>query len=330
MSRLGERRSDLLALTGRRVAAAPLVLAAITAATFALAAASPMDPLRTYMGEGINHATAAQRQAAAAAMGLDVPWWRAWWGWVSGLLHGDAGWSHLYRQPVAEVIAGRLPATMLLSAVGLAGAAIVALLAARAAARRPGGLADRAIAGVAVVLSAVPSFVVAVVVIGVFAVALGWLPPAGITTPGASPTVAGTVWHLVAPAAVLAASQVPWMVLAVRQETHAVGRSPAVLAARMRGLDERVVRRGHIYPLSLLPLAALVGTRLPELIAGALVVEAVFAWPGLAAATVDAAVGMDFALLAAVTAGAAGAMLAGSWLADCVLLVADPRVCADG
>lgn len=330
MRRLRERATDLVGLTGRRLAALPAVVAAVTAGTFALAAASPLDPLRTYMGEGLNHTSEQRRQAAAAALEMDVPWWHAWTTWAVKLLAGDAGWSHVFRQPVIDVLAERLPATALLSAAALCLALLAVWGAAVAAASRPGGVADRAMEHLAVIGAAVPSFVVATVVIGVFAVTLGWVPASGATDPGHSPSSAAVAVHLVAPAAVLAVSHVPWMVGAVRAEIRRVQVSGPVTAARMRGLSPWQVRRGHIYPWALIPLVTVTGSRLPELIAGSVVVESVFAWPGVAAAAVDAAVGTDFALLAALTTAAAVTMWAGSWLADCALLVADPRVGSDG
>ena len=89
------------------------------------------------------------------------------------------------------------------------------------------------------------------------------------------------------------------------------------------------VLTGHVAPVAWAPLIALVGARVPEVMVGSLVVETVFAWPGLAAASVDAALGADFALLAAVTVAASLTVLAGTWLADCLLLLADPRVRID-
>ncbi|MFN3340512.1 MAG: ABC transporter permease, partial [Dietzia sp.] len=127
--RLRERRADLARLTARRAAAAPLVLLAVTIGAFVLAAASPLNPLAAHFGSGYERTTGADRSAAAAALGTDLPWWQAWWGWVGGLAAGDAGFSHTYRQPVAEVLMERLPWTILLSATALALALVGTLLA---------------------------------------------------------------------------------------------------------------------------------------------------------------------------------------------------------
>lgn len=327
--RLGERRDDLVSLTARRAAIAPVVICAVTFAAFALAAISPLDPLAAYLGDAYQFAGESTREAARTALGADTDWWQAWWHWLAGALSGDAGQSHTFRQPVLEVIAERLPWTILLSATGLAVALAVAVIAGAVAAVRPGGWTDRALAGLAVAVSAVPTFVIALAVVAVFAVAAGLFPVAGAWDAGQAPTVGSTVRHLVLPALVLATSQLPWMVLTTRQAVLAAHESLPVHLAGARGLGRWRVLSGHIAPVSWTPLIALTGARLPEIIVGALIVEEVFAWPGLASATVDAALGADLPMLAAVTALSAAAILAGTWAADCALMLADPRVTVD-
>lgn len=324
--RLGERRRDLLTLTARRAAIAPLIMGMVTAAAFALAAVSPLDPLAAYLGDSYQFAGAETRDAAAKALGADASWWQAWWHWLVGTASGDAGFSHTYRQPVVTVLAERLPWTLLLSAAGLGAALLLAVAGGLVAALRPGGVVDRAVARLAVLASTVPTFVMALVVVAVFAVTWQVVPVSGAWAPGAAPTVVSTATHLVLPALVLAVSQLPWMLLTTRQAVLKAVESAPVCHARARGLSRWRVLVGHIGPVSWTPLIALVGARLPEVIVGALVVEEVFAWPGLAEATVDAALGADLPLLAAVTALSAAAIIAGTWLADCALMLADPRV----
>ena len=324
--RLGERRSDLLTLTARRAAIAPLIVGMVTAAAFALAAVSPLDPLAAYLGDSYQFAGAATRHAAEQALGADASWVQAWWHWVSGVAGGDAGLSHTYRQPVVTVLAERLPWTLLLSAAGLGAALLLAVAGGLVAALRPGGVVDRSVARLAVLASTVPTFVMALVVVAVFAVTWQVLPVSGAWAPGEAPTAVSTATHLVLPALVLAVSQLPWMRLTTRQAVLEAVESAPVCHARARGLSRWRVLVGHIGPVSWTPLIALAGARLPEVIVGALVVEEVFAWPGLAEATVDAALGADLPLLASVTALSAAAIIAGTWLADCALMLADPRV----
>lgn len=327
--RLRERRTDLVRLTTRRLAAVPPVAGVVTVLGFVLAAVSPLDPLTAHFGGGYEHTTEAERAAASAALGTDVPWWRAWWAWVGGLLRGDAGYSHSHRQPVVELLLERLPWTVLLSAAGLALAVTATLLAGVAAARRPGGILDRTLATSAIVLSGVPTFVLALVSVSLLTVTLRLLPAGGVSGPGLDPTAASVARHLVLPAVVLAAGHLPWMLLAFRHAVTEAADSAPVAEARVRGLAGRTVLTGHVAAVSWTPLIALLGARVPEIIAGSMVVESVFAWPGVAAATVDAALEADFALLAAVTLGATVTVLLATWVADCLLLLSDPRVRID-
>ncbi len=128
------------------------------------------------------------------------------------------------------------------------------------------------------------------------------------------------------PAGVLAVSQLPWFTLYVRQGVGDALAEDPVRGARARGLSERTVLLGHALRSGLLPVLTLIGSRVPELITGALLVESVFSWPGIAAATVEAATAVDFPLLAALTTLATAAVLAGNLLADLLYGLFDPRV----
>ncbi|CAO0829319.1 hypothetical protein SMICM17S_07581 [Streptomyces microflavus] len=128
------------------------------------------------------------------------------------------------------------------------------------------------------------------------------------------------------PAAVLGISQLPWFFLYIRQGVADALAEDPVRGARARGLSERTVLLGHALRSGMLPMLTLIGSRVPELITGALLVETVFSWPGIAAATVQAATSVDFSLLAALTVLATAAVLLGNLLSDLLYGLADPRV----
>ena len=313
-------------LLGIRAAVAVPLTLAISAAMFWVASLSPFDPLAAYLGSNYQFATPSQRAAMQAAYGTDMPWWRAWWQWIGELVHGDLGWSSTQSQAVSAVLAERMPFTLLLSGAALVTAAVVAIVAGCIAGMRSGGVIDRLCTGTAVVFAAVPPFVVALGLVLVVAVGLRWLPASGAVSPGADYTVAGVARHAVLPWIALTVSQIPWLLLATRTAVAASVQSDAVRGARARGVHGWALLRGHVAPVSVLPTLALLGTRLPELIAGAAIVETVFGWPGMAAVLVESAAALDFPLLAALTVGAALAVLAGSALSDAAALAIDPRV----
>lgn len=219
---------------------------------------------------------------------------------------------------------------MLLVTVAFAGALLLGIVLGTAAAWRQGGWLDRAVTAGSYVLEAAPVFWLGLGALYVFAVALRWLPGGGLTDAGAALDAGQLARHLILPAAVLAVSQAPWFVLFVRQTLLEALTEDYVLGARSRGLPERTVVLGHALRTALLPFLTLLGARVPELITGALLVETVFSWPGIAKATVDAALNVDFSLLAALTLLATAAVLVGNLLADVLYALADPRVGLDG
>ena len=323
-------KRDNLDGLGRMVAVRTAIIAATTVlvsfAMFGLAALSPFDPLASYLGTTYAELTESERADVAAAIGADLPWWRQWFDWAAGVITGDLGYSRTFGRPVADVLAERLPWTILLSATGLTVAVAAAVVLGLWAGRRPGGLVDRVIVALGVFLAATPSFIYSLGVVLVFAVTLRVIPAGGAAPIGEQPSLASIGPYLIAPALVLAVTQLPWPLLAVRQATvEAIG-SDAVENARARGVPAGVVLRRHAAPMSLMPLVTLVGGRLSELVVGAVIVEAVFGWPGLAEATVASAKDVDFPLLAVTTVLTTVLVMGGSLVSDVAYKILDPRV----
>ncbi|MEV0124036.1 ABC transporter permease [Streptomyces sp. NPDC050703] len=318
-------------LAGRRALFAVPVLLVVTFGVFAIAAASPFDPVKAYAGTAGLTASQENLDQLRANLGVDEPLAARWWHWLTSALTGDLGDSSVLRQPVADVIGERVGWSVLLAATAFLVAILLGTTLGVLAARRPGGWLDRAVTSLAYTLEAAPPFWLGLLAVWLFALKLGVLPSGGLTDTASSTVTAGQVAsHLVLPAGVLAVSQLPWFVLYVRQGVgDALGDDP-VRGARARGLAERTVLLGHALRSGMLPVLTLIGSRVPELITGALLVETVFSWPGIAAATVQAATAVDFSLLAALTALATAAVLLGNLVADLLYGLADPRVGFDG
>ncbi|WP_405621122.1 ABC transporter permease [Streptomyces sp. NBC_00076] len=314
-------------LAGRRALFAVPVLLVVTFGVFAVAAASPFDPVKAYAGTAALGADEQTLERLRENLGVDRPFTSRWWDWLTSALGGDLGQSSVMRQPVAEVIGERLVWSSLLCAVAFVAAVLTGTVLGVLAARRPGSLVDRAVTSLSYSLEAAPVFWVALLVIWLFALQWGVLPAGGLTDTASEQVTAGQVAsHLVLPAGVLALSQLPWFALYVRQGVGDALAEDPVRGARARGLSEQTVLLGHALRSGLLPVLTLVGSRVPELITGALLVESVFSWPGIAAATVEAATAVDFPLLAALTTLATAAVLVGNLLADLLYGLFDPRV----
>ncbi|MEU3509081.1 ABC transporter permease [Streptomyces longwoodensis] len=317
-------------LAGRRLLFAAPILLVVTFGVFAIAAASPFDPVKAYAGTAALGADAETLARLRENLGVDQPFTARWWHWVTAAVTGDLGHSSVMRQPVAQVIGERLAWSTLLCAVAFVVAVLAGTVLGVLAARRPGSPLDRAVTSLAYSLEAAPVFWLALLVVWLFALRLGVLPAGGLTdTASERVTAAQVARHLVLPAGVLAVSQLPWFTLYVRQGVGDALAEDPVRGARARGLSERKVLLGHALRSGLLPVLTLVGSRVPELITGALLVESVFSWPGIAAATVQAATAVDFPLLAALTTLATAAVLAGNLLADLLYGLFDPRVTFD-
>ena len=330
VSRRGERRRDIARMIGRRLLFLVPVVALVSLGLFAAAAISPFDPLVGYLGTRYMTTSDADKAIIAEQLGLAEPWYLTWWHWLQSLLSGDLGASRSFQQPVAQVLGERLPWTLLLVGTALAVAIVVALGVGMLAAMRSGGWFDRLVTGACIVIQGTPPFVMALAAIAVGALGLGLFPVAGLTDAGADPTVGQVARHLLLPAAVLAVTQVPWLLLSVRQSMVSSASEDFVAGAVARGVPAPVITRRHILPTSLGPFANVVGVRLPELVVGAVLVEEIFSWPGIAGAIVTSARDLDLALLATLTVGTTLVVLLGSLLADVVVALLDPRVSTDG
>ncbi|MFC5155976.1 ABC transporter permease [Streptomyces amakusaensis] len=318
-------------MAGRRALFAAPVLLAVTFGVFAVADASPFDPVKAYTGTAGLTASQESLDQIRANLGVDQPLTTRWWNWLTSALTGDFGDSSVMRQPVADVIAERMGWSVLLAASAFLVAIVLGTALGVLAARRQGGWLDRCASAAAYTLEAAPAFWLGLLAIWFFALELGVLPAGGLTDTASDVITFGQVAsHLVLPAAVLGISQLPWFFLYVRQGVADALDEDPVRGARARGLSETSVLLGHALRSGMLPMLTLIGSRVPELITGALLVETVFSWPGIAAATVEAATSVDFPLLAALTVLATTAVLLGNLLSDLLYGLADPRVGFDG
>ncbi|AEX68284.1 ABC transporter permease [Corynebacterium diphtheriae] len=313
-------------MVGWRMFTIAVTTVVVTFIMFGLAALSPFDPLAHYLGSSYGDYTEAEREKIAAALGVDVPWYHQWLRWWTDVLTGDLGWSRVYNKPVSAVIVERLPWTILLSATGLLLMLVIATILGVWSARRPGGVVDKAVNALGVFIAATPSYVYALGTVLLFAIFLHAIPVGGASPVGYAPRLGTVGPYLIAPAIVLAISQLSWPLLTMQQATVEATRSPAVANARLRGIKERTVLIKHVLPMSMMPLVTLLGARLGELVVGAVIVETVFSWPGLAQATVESAIAVDFPLLAFITVATTVVVMLGSLASDLSYMLIDPRV----
>lgn len=308
----------------RRSAAALATVFGVLTLVFFLLRLPPGDVADLYDDPAVD---AAARDAIRRAYGLDAPLPVQYALFLASAARLDFGASMSHHRPVSSVLADTLPATALLAASGLAleaalGTALALLLHKRRAAGR-GRLLDAAVLAV----HSVPAFWLGLVLLASLSYGLGLFPPSGTGPPGAAAvSLAERLRHLALPAVTLGIAGAPSVARHLAASMDAVVREEYVRAARAKGVSARGVLLRHALKPAFLPVVTEISLSLPTLVSGALVVEAVFAWPGMGRLSLAALHSRDYPLVVACTTVAALLVVAGSLLADCVHAAIDPRV----
>jgi peptide/nickel transport system permease protein len=302
-----------MAYLARRLAAAVLILFGVSVVTFLLLYLLPADPARQIAGRSASAATVANIRAQ---LGLDQPLLVQYGRYLSGLLQGDLGRSYLQRAEVSELIASRLPASLVLMAAGIAAELVLGLTMGIAAAVRRGRPADQALMVTAFVFVSAPQFVVGILLLYVFAVRLAWFPIGGY----------GTAAHVVLPALTLGLIGAGWYGRIMRSSLIDVLGQDFVRTARAKGLARWRVLFRHALPNAILPVIAMVGIDIGIFMSGIVVVESVFGWPGVGQLTWQAIQRVDIPIIMGVTLVSAAFIVLGNLLADLVAPLVDPRI----
>ena len=297
----------------QRLVQSLFILLGVAFITFFLLFVLPADPVRQIAGHSATPETVANIRAQ---LGLDQPFIFQFGRYLSGLVQGDLGRSYLQKSQVAELIASRLPATLLLMAAGIACELAFGLTMGVFAALRRGRAADHALMITSFLAVSAPQFVVSLLLLYVFAVRLHWFPIGGY----------GTAAHLVLPAVTLGFLGSGWYARMMRSSMIEVLRQDYIRTARAKGLTRvRVILR-HAMPNAILPVIAMIGIDIGIFMGGLVVVESVFGWPGIGQLAWQAIQRVDIPIIMGVTLTSAAAIVAGNLLADLVTPFIDPRI----
>ena len=319
-----------LEFAGKKLIRILLLLLGVSIVTFLLMWASPLDPLQTNVGQ-VALGSMSQEQATELERywGMDTPPLERYLGWLEGVLKGDFGTSLLYRQPVLTVVGERLGSSLglLLTAWILSG--ILGLTLGILAGALRGRLADRLIRGYCLVISSTPAFWLAILLLLIFSVWLGWFPvglsvPAGLEA--SAVTLGDRIWHGILPAVTLSITGVANIALHTREKLIDVLGSDYVMFARARGETFWSIVLRHGIRNIMLPAITLQFASISEIIGGSVLVEQVFSYPGLGQAAVTAGLGSDLPLLLGITVITAAIVFLGNLAADLLYGVADPRI----
>lgn len=312
----------------RRLAASLVVVWLVASGTFFLVALSPGDVASKMADPRVSPAA---RQRLREHYGLDRPAWQRYLTWLSHALSGDLGDSFLFRRPVREVLASALPNTALLAGVGLALELSLGIALGLLQASRPGSFWDRILSALSLTAYAMPTFLVAAVLLWLLAYTFPLFPPSHMVEPHTLELdfwdrVSDTARHLALPALTIGLAGCGAVARYLRGSLLDERRQAYVLAALARGCSKRRALFVHALPNALLPLLTVVGLSLPFLVSGSLVIEVIFSWPGMGQVFYAAVTARDVPLIQAGTVLVTTAVVAGNWLADATYALADPRI----
>ncbi|MFN2519507.1 MAG: ABC transporter permease [Candidatus Limnocylindria bacterium] len=305
----------------RRLVSGALVVLFTSAATFFFVNLAPGGP------SSINNmsATAEQREALIRAMGLDRPVAERYAAWLGAALHGDLGSSLASDQPVAGLIADRLPNTLTLAGGALLLSCVLGIPMGILQALRRNSWLDHVLSLLSAIGLAIPVFWLGIVLILLFAVSLHVLPSSGLASASGG-SIADRLLHLVLPTVALATTILPTVVRFMRSSLLEVLGTEYMRTADGKGLPRGTVLRRHGLPNALMPVLSAVGALIPRLLGGTVVTEAVFGWPGMGRLALDAANGRDYPLVTGIAVVVAAIAVATTVLVDLAYTRLDPRV----
>lgn len=290
----------------------PTILGVVTL-VFALIHWTPGDPVDVMLGES---ATPAARDEMRAALGLDRPVASQYLAFLAGLARGDLGVSIRTREPVAKVVLAHLPMTVGLAAVALCLSVLVAIPLGLFAAARRGGAIDKLCTGLGLAGFAIPNFWLGPMLVLAFSVHLGALPVSG----------SGTVAHVILPALTLGLAMTALLSRMTRSSVLEALAEDYVRTARATGSSElRVVGR-HALANAMTPIVSILGIQAGSLLAGSVITETIFSWPGLGLLTVEAIRGRDYPVVQGCVLVIALAYVLTTLLADIAYAWVDPRI----
>jgi peptide/nickel transport system permease protein len=289
------------------------VLWLVVSVVFLLIHLVPGDPILQMLGEG---APAADVAATRHMYGLDVPLGQQYLRYWKGVLHGDLGPSLRYDQNVSRLIAQRYPFTLQLTVAALFVAILISIPAGVRSAQRRGRWDDKLLSVVSLFGLSFPNFALGPILILFFAIKLGWLPVSG----------SGTLAHLILPAITMGGALAAILTRMVRTSMLEELGQDYIRTARAKGLSERVVVYRHALRNAMLPVLTVLGLQFGALLAGAIVTETIFSWPGIGRLTIQAIGNRDYYLVQGCILAIGLTYVLVNFLTDLLYSVANPRI----
>ena len=312
-----------------RIVKAVVVVCAIAVANFFLVRMAPGDPAQVLAGQS-GAADEKYMVQLREQFGLDKPLPTQLYIYLSNTARLDLGYSHRQQQPVAQLIAERLPATLLLTGCAFLLSLAAGVMLGVWSARNVGSWADSAITTGALLFYATPIFWAGLLLVLVFSVKLDWLPAYGMSTTGATflgaSAVLDVVRHAILPVLTLSLFYMATYARLTRASMLEVSQMDFVKTARAKGLTEREVMYRHVLRNALLPVITYAGIHAGGLVGGSIVVETIFAWPGIGRLAFEAVSQRDYAVLLGIFLVISILVVIINLLTDLLYAAVDPRI----
>ena len=305
----------------RRLAYSAVVLIGVVIVVFTLVHLVPGDPVRIALG---TRYTPQAYDALRAASGLDQPLLTQFFQYLGRAVTGDLGVSFRNGAPVPEVLLERLPATVSLALVGIALALLIALPAGTWAALHEGRASDALVRVTSQFGVSVPDFWLGILLISLFSTTLGWLPTSGYRPLLEDP--AGWLRHMILPGLTVGVVAAAIMTRYIRSAVLEVAAMGYVRTARSKGLPPRTVTLRHTVRNALVPILTITGIQLGTILGGVIVVEVVFAWPGIGRLVYTSVAARDYPVIQGAVLLIAVLFLAINLLVDLLYAIVDPRI----
>lgn len=303
------------------------VLAIMSFVIYSLIGLMPGDPIDLMISANPNM-TSADAAALRELYGLDLPVYERYWNWLSSALSGDLGYSRLFGQPVLAVLLPALKNSLILMGTAFVLAVSIAIPLGTLAASKPRSAVDYGVNLFAFAGISIPSFWLALMLIIVFSVFLGWLPAGGIANDGAG--LLEYAKYMVLPVATIATLSIGSYSRYTRSSMLEVLRQDYIRTARAKGASRSRVVWKHGLRNAMIPVVTILALDFGYLFSGALVTETIFSWPGMGKLIFDSVMGNDYNLALVALLFATALTLMGNLLADICYALLDPRIVIGG
>ncbi len=298
---------------------------------FLLPRMMPGDPLTAICGEEVLvEMTPELRTELLHRFALDEPLWRQFFVYLTGIMHGNFGYSYYYNAPVLDIILEALPWTLLLVGSSLLLSTVLSIVIGIESGWRRGKICDKSLLTTTMILNGFPNFFIGIILLLFFAVYLGCLPLQGAKTPYSGlagiDSMLDIARHLVLPLIALTLAQIPGSYLLMRNTMITTLKEPFVRTAKAKGLSEVAVRYKHAGRNAMLPIVTTTGVRVGIIVTGALFIEIIFSYPGVGLLTYNALFMRDYPILQGVFFIVAVFVILANFVVDLLYTKIDPRI----